>query len=223
MLSRWKDFPVLEVPRPIVLLDLPVHLGAGGFVDSDAKTAFGYGAIEATVDLPKGLRGLITGGHQRRPAPGTVIITSVRPCEEIFRCDRGPRLLPAYQLHVTGLKDLCTVLDPSLELWWPRSADEPGHRYTYTANIDKDDRTLRFPAFGGYFTEFHHAEFTEYPTCVVGRAVTSEKDVPPSTMVPAVAVNAMVTGRLQSPLNGRVLVHESGEPIAVLPATEDGT
>jgi hypothetical protein len=140
-----------------VLLDLPVHLGKHGFIDSDAKTSWMYGAIDTAVTLPDGLLDLITAGRPRDAAPGTVTITSIQPHEESFRCDRGPRPLPAYQLTVSGLVDPCIVLDPSLELWWPRSADDPGHRRTHAASIEQDDRTVHFPAFGGFLTVFHHA------------------------------------------------------------------
>ena len=206
-----------------MFLDSPVHLGDHGFVDSDAKTSWLAGAVESTVSLPNGLLNLITGGRPRRPARGALTITFIRAHEETFRCDRGPRLLPAYRLDVSGLQQPCTVLDPSIDTWWPRTTDDPGHRHVDKASIDLDDCTLSFPALGGVFTVFHRAEFTEYPTCVVGHAVTSEKSVEPGTDVPAVSVRAMVTGHLAAPLDGRVLLHESGEPVAVLPVEVDPT
>lgn len=223
ILQRWQDFPVAQTPRPIVFLDSPVHLGDHGFIDNDAKTSWIAGAIETTVSLPDGLLNLITEGRPRKPAPRTLTITSVRPHEETFRCDRGPRRLPAYQLKVSGLVQPCTVIDPTTEFWWPRSADDPGHRHVDKASIEQDDRTLNFPAFGGILTVFHRAEFAEYPTCVVGHAVTSEKDAAPGTVIPTVGIRAMVTGHLDAPLDGRVLLHESGEPVAVLPVEVDTT
>jgi hypothetical protein len=221
ILQRWQDFPVAQIPRPIVFLDSPVHLGDHGFIDSDAKTSWMAGAIEATVSLPDGLLNLITEGRPRKPAPCTLTITSIRPHEETFRCDRGPRRLPAYQLTVSGLQQPCTVIDPTIEFWWPRSADDRGHRHAHKASIEKDDRTLTFPAFGGVLTVFHRAEFAEYPTCVVGHAVTSEREAPPGTFIAGAGVRAMVTGHLDAPLDGRVLLHESGEPVAVLPVEVD--
>jgi len=223
ILQRWQDFPIAQTPRPIVFLDLPVHLGDHGFIDNDAKTSWMAGAIETTVSLPDGLLNLITEGRPRKPAPRTLTITSVQPCEETFRCDRGPRRLPAYQIKVSGLQQPCTVIDPTIEFWWPRSADDQAYRHLDKATIEHDDRTLNYPALGGILTLFHRAEFAEFATCVVGHAVTSEKDVPPGTVIAGVGIRAMVKGHLDAPLDGRVLLHESGEPVAVLPVGVDTT
>jgi hypothetical protein len=68
-----------------------------------------------------------------------------------------------------------------------------------------------------------HAEFLEYPTCVVGHAVTSERTAPAGTAIRAKGVSATITGRLLAPLDGRVLLHADGTPVAVLPGRPGGT
>jgi hypothetical protein len=88
---------------------------------------------------------------------------------------------------------------------------EPGGR----ATVGADGVTIEFPAFGGVRTEFHRAEFQERACFVVGRAVTSLRSVLPGTMSPLLGVNRMVTGRLDTPLGGRVLVSVHGQPIGV--------
>lgn len=215
--AAWREFPVAQVPRPIVFLDQPVHIGDRGFVDSDAKMAWLTGAIQPEVALPDGLMELILEGRSRRTAPEPLVISDVQHSEDTFWCDRGPRVLSAYRVAVSGLAQPCTVIDPEVELWWPPRG-EAGHMSGMgEATVAADDLTIHFPAFGGVLTEFHRAEFVEYPTCVVGHAVTSERDVPPGTAVPAVGIHSMVTGRLARPLDGRVLLHTDGTPLAVLP------
>jgi hypothetical protein len=66
-------------------------------------------------------------------------------------------------------------------------------------------------------TQFHRAEFQEHPTYVAGRAITSERRVPPGTAVVALGVWRDVTGRLTAPLGGRVLLNMSGQPLAITP------
>ena len=64
-------------------------------------------------------------------------------------------------------------------------------------------------------TEFHRAEFQEHANYVVGRAITSERSVPEGRLVHLVGISRMVMGRLTSPLDGRVLVDTTGQPLAV--------
>lgn len=217
VLRPWREFPVAQSPRPIVFLDSPVHLGAGGFLDGDAKRSWAAAAIESAVPLPAGILDLITHGQIRREST-TLTISDVQRCDEEFWCDRGPRRLPAYRLVISGLRQPCLVLDPSVDRWWPEHNVGRDRRGADRALIRDDDVTLDFPAFGGILTEFLHARFDEFATCVVGHAVTRQRPVPPGTAVRAVGVRAMVTGHLNAPLGGRVLLHATGEPVAVVAA-----
>jgi hypothetical protein len=213
--AAWSEFPVAQVPRPIVFLDTPVHIGDRGFVDEDAKLAWSRGAIESEVALPDGLMELILENRAHSASARALVVSGVQECEETFLCDRGRRVLSAYRLWVSGLAQACTVVDPTVEFWWPpRGEQHVG--VLGSATVAADDVTIEFPAFGGALTEFHRAEFVEFPTCVVGHAVTSEQDVPPGTAIPAIGIRSMVKGRLDAPLDGRVLVHTDGTPVAVL-------
>lgn len=64
-------------------------------------------------------------------------------------------------------------------------------------------------------TEFPRAQYQGHPAYVVGRAVTSQRRVPLGTAVIAIGVVRTVSGQLTTPLGGRVLLHTSGQPLAV--------
>jgi hypothetical protein len=102
-----------------------------------------------------------------------------------------------------------------VECWWPVNKTHQHRGPGGAATIDDDGVTIQLPAFGGVLTEFHRAEFQEHVAYVVGRAITSERRVPPGTAVIALGVIRKVTGRLTAPLGGRVLLDTSGQPLAV--------
>jgi hypothetical protein len=64
-------------------------------------------------------------------------------------------------------------------------------------------------------TKFHGAEFQEHTTYVIGRAITSERRVPPGTAVRAVLITRKARGRSAAPLDGRVLLNADEEPFEV--------
>lgn len=215
--ARWAVFPVGADPRPIVLLDARLRV-EGGFVDSDSKIAWLEGAIEPGTSVPPALLALLPTRRQGR-AQTTLTITAVATITAPFWCDRGSRELAAYRLRLTGLRGSCVVLAPEVECWWP--VDEADrHRVRVlgaAAAIDDDGVTIHFPAFGGVLTEFRRAEFQEHPAYVVGRAITSEREVPPDTPVVALGVHQEVIGQLNEPLGERVLLNTSSQPLAVTP------
>lgn len=213
-LGPWLIFPLAENPRPIVLLSSPVRLG--GFVDTASKEAWLTGAVVSDVPLPAGVLELATAGHADGEASTLVHISSAGRSEAEFLCDRGPRRLPAYRLASPALLSDCIVLDPEVECWWPPRADWSSARSGFgSARVAADDLTIHLPAFGGVLTQFHHAEFIEYDTCVVGRAITTERQVAPGTVVPAVGIVEHVVGHLKRPLAARVLLDSRGQPLAV--------
>jgi hypothetical protein len=217
--AQWDDFPAEAVPRPIVLLGTRLRI-EGGFIDEKSKFAWLEGVIGSETPVPPAVLGLLPA-RRDEGANTSLTITKVTATTAPFWCDRGTRELPAYRLQVTGLQGTCVTLAPEAEYWWPRNeADEQGGLGS-AATIDDDDVTIHFPAFGGVLTEFHRAEFQEHAAYVVGRAITSQRDVPPGTMVIAVGVIRKVTGRLTAPLGQRVLLNTSGHPIAVIPSGDD--
>lgn len=210
--DRSAAFPVEVAPRPIVLLEARVRI-EGGYIDNESKMAWMEGAIASDAPVPPEVLALLPTRRQGR-AQSVLKITGVTAVAAPFRCDRGSRELPAYRLQVTGLQGTCAVLAPEVECWWP--VNEAEHRGPGdVATIDDDGVTIHLPAFGGFLTEFHGAEFQEHATYVVGRAITSQRRVPTGTAVIAIGVIRKVTGRLTAPLGGRVLLHTSGQPLAV--------
>lgn len=189
----------------------------GGFVDGVAKIAWLEGAIETELALASDLLALLPPRKQGRTRT-VLTITECTPTFARYRCDRGPRELPAYRMQVTGLPGSCLVLSPDVEAWWPANDSEWHLGGGGTATIDGDGVTIHFPAFGGALTQFHRAEFDEHRSYVVGRAITSERKAVSGTAVPALGINRQVTGRLAAPLAGRILLNPAGQPLAVVPA-----
>jgi hypothetical protein len=206
-------FPVDAAPRLVVLLDSRVRID-GGFVDVDSKLAWMDGAIAADPLLPPALLSSLPPAST--PTGKTVLrVTDVSSTVAAFRCDRGPRLLPAFRLQVTGLRGSCIILSPDVECWWSVPPSDLRRGQGGDAKIADDGATIHFPAFGGALTEFHKAEFQEHTTYVVGQAITSERRVPAGTAITAVGVGGTVRGRLTSPLGGRVLLDMNGQPLSV--------
>jgi hypothetical protein len=210
--TRWSEFPLDVQPRPLILLEDRCRI-EGGFASSRAKEAWLDGAIELG-DAPAELR-LYLPAHRNLGRPHQpLFVSAVAPEAVPFRCDRGPRQLPALRLTVSDLEGSCVILDPDVDVWWP-TAEEPDRRSVGPATIEEDGVTVHIPAFGGVLTDFHRAEFEEHRTYVVGRAITSTRPVPPGTAIAAVGIRRMVTGHLQDPLGNRVLVTEKGQPMCV--------
>lgn len=213
MSMRWAAFPAAAIPRPVVLLQERLRL-EGGFVDGPSKEAWGEGAIDADLPMPPALIACLPA-RRGGPAEVTLHITGVTAMASKFLCDRGPRRLPAYRLTVTGLQGSCVVLDPEVECWWPVDDKEERPGRGGTASVGEDGLTIALPASGGVLTEFHRAIFQEHDTYVVGRAITTERDVPTGTAIPLVRITRPVNGRLGSPLDGRVLINMNGQPLPV--------
>lgn len=215
----WGSFPLLDVPRPLIILESLVHIGPSGFGrDGQAKSAWLSGAIDVEIDLPDGVLNFLAPNQVSYDGP-RIVVTAIERTERTFWTDRGPRDLPAYRVTATGLVEPCVVLDPTVQRWWPKIGEQHlaeqrgGH-----AVIDEDDRTIHFPAVGGKLTQFHRATFDEHPTYVVGRAITTRRAVPPGTAIRAIGVRKHVTGRLEDPLGERVLLNVQGVPLSVLPS-----
>jgi hypothetical protein len=215
--TGWAAFPVNGDPRPVVLLEEPVRIGGGGFLDGESKQAWLAAAVETDVPLPDGLLDLLRAGRPHQPTGRPLLITTVEATSAEFWCDRGPRRLAAYRLRITGMRQPCTILDPAVDLWWPFRHDEP-IQPRLVATVD--GTAVHFPAFGGVLTDFHRAEFTEYDTCVVGHPITSQRPARPGTAIQLVLIATAVIGHLDTALGGRVLLTEAGTPVAALPTTQ---
>jgi hypothetical protein len=210
--ARWSEFPLDVQPRPLILLENRCRI-EGGFANSRAKEAWFDGAIELG-EAPAQLRLYLPAPRDLDRPHQPLFVTAVAADSVPFRCDRGPRQLPALRLTVSELQGSCVILHPDVDVWWPRANEAEG-RSVGPATIEGDGVTVHIPAFGGVLTDFHRAEFEEHRTYVIGRAITSIRPVPPGTAIVAVGIRRMVTGRLQAPLGGRVLVTDKGQPMCV--------
>jgi hypothetical protein len=210
--ARWSEFPLDVRPRPLILLEHRCRI-EGGFASSRAKEAWLDGAIELG-DAPTHLRPYLPTRRDPGRVHQPLFVTAVARVSVPFRCDRGPRQLPAFRLIISGLQGSCFILDPDVAVWWP-VADEADPRPVGPATIEEDGITVHIPAFGGVRTDFHRAEFEEHRTYVVGLAITSTRPVPPGTAIPMVGIRRIVSGRLQAPLGNRVLVTDKGQPMCV--------
>jgi hypothetical protein len=210
--ARWSEFPLDVRPRPLILLENRCRI-EGGFASSRAKEAWLDGAIELGEE-PTQLRPYLPAHREVDRPHRPLFVTAAAPESVPFRCDRGPRQLPALRLTVSDLWGSCVILDPDVDVWWP-VADEADRGSVGPVTIEEDGMTVHIPAFGGVRTDFHRAEFEEHRTYVVGRTITSIRPVPPGTAVPMVGIRRIVSGRLQAPLGNRVLVTDKGQPMYV--------
>ena len=226
--TRWSEFPVGREPRPVVFLDSRVRV-VRGFPDSASKLAWELGMLETRVAVPAAVMDRIRAQRvsMRGEVPSQVlplVINQIERIEHPFVCDRGRRPLLAYRLGVSSMLGPCIVLDPEVELWWPRPGESDSEGVGGTAYLSTDGRTVRFPAHGCALTDFHRSEFCEHDTHVIGRAITSERPKPPGG-VHSYGIGVWVTGRLQDPLGDRLLIAaENDAPLQVLPeaAASDG-
>lgn len=210
--ARWSEFPLNIQPRPLIILEDRCRI-EGGFASGQAKEAWLDGAIDLG-EAPAELR-LHLPAHREVDRPHQPLFVTAVASESVpFRCDRGPRQLPALRLSVSDLQGSWVILDPEVDVWWP-VADEAEGGSVGPATIEGDGVTVHIPAFGGVFTDFHRAEFEEHQTYVVGRTITSTRPVPPGTAIEMVGIRRMVTGRLQAPLGNRLLVTLEGQPMCV--------
>lgn len=210
----WSRFPTAADPRPIVLLESRLRL-EGRFLDGESKRAWVDGAVEPSR-VPADLLPYLP--QLQEHAGGGLRITDVNPTVASFRCDRGPRELPAYRLELTGFDGSCTVLDPTVDVWWPHEEFDLDLRFDWNASVEPDGVTINLPAFGGVLTDFHRAEFDERDNHVIGRPITSERSVERGIGVVLIGISRPVAGQLLAPLGNRALVNAEGHPFAVIPA-----
>ena len=233
-LSRWESFPVGRDPRPLVMA-WPLTWFEGGFRSSEAKLAFLYGDIEATVPLPRGMLGLLREGEsgplpdpRERRWSSPLLITEASSGSAAFHTDRGRREFPAWRLGGPDVDGHFWILDPAVAArrWKPpqpappRPFDGQPHR-SGSAVIEHDGRTLRFTFTGGVPTIFEYpaAEVMETGQAVVVLPVEQYVGPPGPGFVAMVGCGRTVSVTLDRPLGRRVVVDLDATPITVL-ATE---
>ncbi len=221
--GTWADFPFDAIPRPVVLTGEMVQVD-GGFATGEAKYAFLQGAIEADETVPaepvSTLRQLrqLTGG----PARSRLRLTRAVINEAQFATDRGPLMLPAWQVEaVDTLGPIWVITDQARQRCWnppPPVATERGSHTVDHATIDADGTTLTVFFTGSSPRHFgYRAEVIE--TSAALSVVLLGHLLPGQTLAgPVAAVGHPRQGevRLASPLDGRVLVNPNATPVSVL-------
>ena len=217
--GRWANFPVDQIPRPLVLVG-PRAIVEQGFKTGEAKLAFVEGAIESSVAMPDAvLRELARQGRSRRSrAVHPLLITEAEVAEAEFLTDRGSRRLTAWRLTVEDALGPIWVLDPDIPDWSPGAADGgapprlpaptqgPGAR----VDVGPDDcaLTLHWLAAPPVYEQYPTAEILESPDAVT--LVPVGFDIGPEGPRQAIGHIHRVTASLQRPLGSRVFVDLNG-------------
>jgi len=185
--GRWAGFPVAANPRPVVLIGSAIQDPASGFADDDAKVAYLEGRFALAAPLPSApatrdgyaVTSADDAVHQLQAAssPGsmstssTLHITSVHLTDQPFRTDRGMQSLPAWQVHLAGVRDDVYVLAVASSQRYPvppavaGPSDGPSGGQA-TLSADGRQLTIRFvtrhdssgPCDPGFTSSLHMAQ-----------------------------------------------------------------
>jgi hypothetical protein len=220
-LASWAGFPADRSPRPIVLTGRDrVRVPSTGFPDVEHKQAHLAGAVVTRCEMPAAVLDALRGDVQ--PYQGDPLVVSSATREEAeFESDRGPVLLPAWNITVDDVPGVFVVLDPMVaEQAW--SASEPtgaGLGYYDFAVGDPRGVTLTLSFIGSpkVYTDYHPPlrVHTSPGAVVAGLAVAI--DISGGGPRDLYAQRREVTVGLPEPLGNRVLVNPFGQPIPVLP------
>lgn len=220
-LDLWSGFPVAEVPRPLVLVGSVVR-ESGGFDSGEAKVAYLEGAIDGVEVLPAGLYDSMCPRLRPNRSGFRLRVVAVRSVVAPFLTDRGDEDLPAWEVSLSHLDGVVTIVDPqtAARAWHPegwRATTQPGP--FVNAGLHDDGRSLTL-----HFTGTPRA-YADYPTVEIRESTTAVLMVPVAVDHPnlsgvrlAYAERREVTGILTQPLGARVLVTGNGFPVPVTPA-----
>jgi hypothetical protein len=209
-LRLWSEFPVGQVPRPVVLIGSRVS--SGGFETGAVKLAFLSGAIDVCVDVSVGVVEALP--RRRSPFQGSTITVTAAIAEDAeFETDRGMQLLPAWRLTITGMEADCLVLDPDCRGWWPRGVD--GERLRQAGALPGfvavDDVSVEVHVGLVCAEDLPTIEFTETQTAVLYDRAPPDPGLKPTFGL----LTRRVSATLPSPLGNRVLIDGRGVPTVV--------
>lgn len=223
-LALWAGFPLDAAPRPLVLTGLPVRI-LGGFSSNAAKLAFHNGAIESDVEVPAEVLDALCPNPRRQRAGGDVLrVTGAARTVAGFETDRGPRMLPAWELTLSEATAPVVVLEPEVAAgaWRPRGLRGPGGGSRSSALLGDDGRTIRLRFIGSpkQYAYYPDADVLESPAAAVIQPIRINRSV--SGAIAPYAQDREVVATLREPLGDRVLVEPPGWPVPVM-ATKTGT
>lgn len=223
----WAEFPVARRPRPLVFVGPRVRTG-GGFRSGGAKLGFMQGLIESAVSVPDRIvqaLGAVAPSAARPTAGATpIVITAAKQAEAVFRTDRGPRTLPAWQLDADGVHGSIWVADPDPNpVWEPERPPRipppfPGSPHRSVGAVlaaDQQTLTLSFVGAPSSRMSYHGGEIVQSDTAlaIVPRATSIGRLARWHT---AVGQQREVTVRLNRPLGARVLLDLDAAPAEVV-------
>lgn len=224
-LEAWAAFPADREPRPVVLLDtIPAVRPSGLFPDEQKKLAFLHGAVDAVPGFPAPVLEALRGQPGDHEGPPLVLADAVLGSAR-YETDRGPLVLPTWEVHAQGVFHAIHVLDPAVsgsgQVWEPPGRKRIGGRRP-TVILGADGRTLTMSFTGG-----SHACSDNAParTLESGNAIAllnTERLKPRQSgwgWYAGVGVRREVATVLDRPLGNRVLLDIKGAPVIVTPGT----
>lgn len=219
-LATWAEFPAGRSPRPLVLTGHDwARVPSTGFPDVEHKEAHSAGAVIARCEIPSAVLGALRG--QVRPFQGDpLVVSSATRADAEFESDRGPVLLPSWDIVIDEVSGAFVVLDPDVadRAWSARGSNDTGFGGYDCAVGDLGGTTFVLSFIGSpeIYTDYHPPLrlHTSPGAIVAGLPVPAER-----SLVGARHTHAQrreITVELPGPLGDRVLVNSFGEPVPVL-------
>jgi hypothetical protein len=230
--EMWKDFPVDEHQRPIVMAgESIVGPDYPSGVPKEVSTA---GSVEVATSLPDGTTNadgypLITPQaavaalrqQVQRPSSGPVLrIVGVELGAGDFTTDRGRQRLPGWQITLQGIADPVIVLAVASPAVFDSPMPYPSA--DRVAGLSSSSRTLTIEFVGahegtGPCEEEYTALVTQARWAVSVFVQALPKPAPTGVVeCDLVGYDDHLTVRLDQPLGNRVLVDEKGQPMPLV-------
>lgn len=221
--GRFAEFPALDEPRPVVLLNGAVH-AEDGFVTGEAKMAFLQGVIETAEGVPEEPVRLLRIAQLQGPArPAPLLVLGAALLETAFATDRGQEVFPAWRVEAADARGPIWVLAEDVlgRCWFPpplAEGEASGPHILVRSSVDSTGRDLAVDFIGAAERSFdYEAEAVETPTAVaVIPHQRVKRALPSGSATTAEGHLRLVHVRLMEPLGGRVLVNLDGTPVEVV-------
>jgi hypothetical protein len=227
-LDLWADFPVDREPRPVVLTASALRVD-GRFRDGNAKRAFcarrfvGHANVaEEALEVLR-LNGERVSSGLREPSQ--IAVLQAVKTTAVFRTDRGPRQLTAWQITTDGVTGTVVALDrEALDSCWRPTMSRVGVTLKVAARYDVDGAELRSGGLSLLYrfigpdlgTRSYSASVAETRTAVTVIPVPSVSAPSRySGWAPLKLCTQTIVVRLNEALGNRVVVDLNGHPIEV--------
>jgi hypothetical protein len=220
-LATWAAFPASRFPRPLVLTGSDrVRVPSTGFPDGEHKMAYLAGAIVARCEMPATVLGALS--DDAHPYPGEpLVVSSAARAEAQFESDRGPVLLPAWNIAIDGVPGVFVVLDPEVAQRAWSAGRHPDAGYLGYGAAFGDTRgvvfTLSFIGSPDVYTDYRPPLRVHSSPGAVVAGLPVAIDISGGGPRLAYAQRREITVKFSEPLGDRVLVNASGLPVPVLP------